>query len=63
MDKAEARIVHTLDQLSAGLGAGDRKAERNARIMLARIASSGSVDLLAKVFRGIVSTWDTIREQ
>jgi len=52
------KLLHWLEQLSAALFAGEEEAERDARIVLARIAVKGSVEILAQVFRGIVLSRD-----
>jgi len=52
------KLLHWLEQLSAALFAGEKEAEQNARIVLARIAVKGSVEILAQVFRGIVLSRD-----
>ena len=72
MDDAEIKrkrlqVLHFLEQLAANLAAGDKKAEKTARNILAKIALSGSQEILAQVFRGIVLSrdeeqedWDTL---
>jgi len=52
------KLLHWLEQLSAALFAGEKEAEQTARIVLARIAVKGSVEILAQVFRGIVLSRD-----
>lgn len=63
MNDAEAkrerlRLLHTLEQLSAGIAAGDRQAEKNGRTILAKIALDGSRDTLAYVYHGLVLAHD-----
>jgi hypothetical protein len=59
LNRTRLRLLHFLEQLAAGLDGGEPRAEQEARIILARVVSRGSADILAQVFRGIIREWDS----
>ena len=63
----EARIrlqlFHKLEQIAEGLEHDDPGCEQNARIILAKVATSGSCVVLRQVIRGIIQEWDDEQPQ
>ena len=52
------RLLQRFEQLTAGLTAGDRSADEEARSILRRVLVRGSTALLAQVFLGIMLSCD-----
>ena len=58
-----ARLIHELEQISAGLAAGDDGAIADAREILRGIADHGSIAVLHDLFAGVLLVWDTEQDE
>ena len=52
------RVIHWMEQIQAGVAAGDRQAVERAKHILAWVAVNGTPDILGQVLRGILLAWD-----